>query len=918
MTSGIKMLLCIGLTASTMFAQDIKTGLTAHYLLNGNAIDTTANTNDGIINGPVPAIDRNGNAGGAYYFDGSDDYIMVKHNSSIDIGGGSFTIAAWVKPGSSTGNWFDVVAKRNPYSTPGWCLQMCYGPEIKLWTSSDELKGYNYTFQQDAWYFVATVRDTATGTLTYYINGVKSAPMAFSKANESNLAAMAIGKLSEESHQYFHGSIDELRLYTRALSIYDLDSLYKVNNPFPIDTITPPPANPACIAHWSFDSSYQQTFYDVTGNGYDLINSGSAAINLNAGVNGKAFECTNTLFKGIVKNSQGNFNSKNFTIEAWIYSNVDLVNPGSFYNYHEIFSYQSVASGLSEGYNLEIRADGKIHLGIARTDGIEHWIVCPSDSVLKLRTWYYVAGTYDGSAMKLYIDGKLAKQVAYSGGYELPHNNAVIGCQMLKDSTYRNWFNGKIDELKLYNYALDSATIARTYNANVPQAEAPFEINLGMKQAFAKAGDTVTVPIYLTNYEDFAISSCQFTMHIDPAIITLLDVAKDSGLAKNWTLAFNPARPDSIIIGMAGVSQTLAYGEGELIRCRFIVSGSAAANSFSTIDLRHINVDEANKLVIATTSSGKISIKQPTFMYGDVTGNKAVTIGDAQKVLEYVVGSLTLPDASCPTFTTAVADVSGNGIITSYDAALIFQYSVGLISKFPVESTGIGKRLAKSTAIGAPAAIVSIAMPHLISTNIYQYTVHAENIYGLRAGEFAFACDPAIVKSIKDVSAGVRSANIQAQFDAATNRYKVGLTTNDRVTDLASDLLTITVEHKAGVAGTGLGISTALLNEGTIETNFLNQGLQTGIMDNKLSGILSLNIPVELTITNHDIQIGNPKGNAVSVQLFNLQGRRMFSKSFSTGTIKVSVGLTGRSAGLYICRIATGGQAYDRTIMIAQ
>ena len=79
-------------------------GLVAHYPLDGNALDATANHHDGTIFGPVPTSDRDGRAGGAYAFDGQNDYIGVPYSAKMQPA--VVTLALWAERDSWTAGSF--------------------------------------------------------------------------------------------------------------------------------------------------------------------------------------------------------------------------------------------------------------------------------------------------------------------------------------------------------------------------------------------------------------------------------------------------------------------------------------------------------------------------------------------------------------------------------------------------------------------------------------------------------------------------------------------------------------------------------------------------------------------------------------------------------------------------------------------
>jgi len=64
-------------------------------------------------------------------------------------------------------------------------------------------------------------------------------------------------------------------------------------------------------------------------------------------------------------------------------------------------------------------------------------------------TWYHIAGTFDGANFKIYVNGKLENAVNHPG-IHADASDLLIGSR----TTQRNYFQGKIDDVRLYNHAL--------------------------------------------------------------------------------------------------------------------------------------------------------------------------------------------------------------------------------------------------------------------------------------------------------------------------------------------------------------------------------------------------------------------------------------------------------------------------------
>jgi hypothetical protein len=105
----------------------------------------------------------------------------------------------------------------------------------------------------------------------------------------------------------------------------------------------------------------------------------------------------------------------------------------------------------------------------------------PSNRTIYDNKWHYVAATFDGTVKKVYIDGILSRLYSGDNGSVVLEGDAatapirhslspvsIAGRVMgnLADGLSVETWNvvaGIYDEVEIYNYALDAATIARTY-----------------------------------------------------------------------------------------------------------------------------------------------------------------------------------------------------------------------------------------------------------------------------------------------------------------------------------------------------------------------------------------------------------------------------------------------------------------------
>src|ERR1017187_9928930 len=72
--------------------------------------------------------------------------------------------------------------------------------------------------------------------------------------------------------------------------------------------------------------------------------------------------------------------------------------------------------------------------------------------------WYCLVYTYDGTTTKLYIDGVLINSQAVAGLTFV--NNFDLFFGRLNNATFPYWFNGDLDEVRIYNRAINDLEVA--------------------------------------------------------------------------------------------------------------------------------------------------------------------------------------------------------------------------------------------------------------------------------------------------------------------------------------------------------------------------------------------------------------------------------------------------------------------------
>jgi hypothetical protein len=90
-----------------------------------------------------------------------------------------------------------------------------------------------------------------------------------------------------------------------------------------------------------------------------------------------------------------------------------------------------------------------------------------SSTIATIGEWYHVAGVYDGSEIKIYVNGDLEASNSYSGAIPTTTDNFYIGVDA---TTWVEYFNGSVEELSVWSKALTEAQIQTVMNDSLSAA----------------------------------------------------------------------------------------------------------------------------------------------------------------------------------------------------------------------------------------------------------------------------------------------------------------------------------------------------------------------------------------------------------------------------------------------------------------
>ena len=441
------------LNAGTTLGQ----GLVGWWTFDGSTIsgttasDSSGNGNNGtLISGPSKVA---GKIGQALSFNGINSTVQTGSDAIFTINGAK-SFGAWVK-WSGSGSETCVLDRANGYAitlaSSGAAVVYLQGISGQPFTST-------VIVTPGVWTHIFVTWD---GTNIFiYKNGVLtqtiSAPGPQSLSNDIvGIGATGLGTL------FFSGSLDDVRIYNRALSSAEVKQLYQEGsatlNARGTTLQDGTTLSSSLVGYWSFDGSdITDKIYDLSGQGNNayVVRSVATSSMKVAGKLGQALSFNGTSAY-IDAGAGGNVGLSDFTIAAWIKT------PAAGSGYPRILD-KGFGSG---GYTYYIDPTGSMGLGI---DGIyqsggrisggaadvfdNKWhfvaVVAHRSGVAT----YYIDGAVDGSTYD--ISSKVASNLT---------NSVHIGIGQPVPTTATDVFKGTMDEVRVYNRALSASEIKQLY-----------------------------------------------------------------------------------------------------------------------------------------------------------------------------------------------------------------------------------------------------------------------------------------------------------------------------------------------------------------------------------------------------------------------------------------------------------------------
>lgn len=227
-----QLLLILQVVSFSIMAQLPTNGLVFHYPMNGDLIDATGNGYNGTAISPILDSDRFGNSNSAYTFNGTSDYIELPSSSALkpDF---PFTVSLWFERLGTSINAQALYASDASFSAYSgfWVSHLTsdqiiagYGNGLGVSSSHRKTKHSNTLISSNGWYHIIAVFNELND-IDLYIN-CELDPGYYSGSSSSMIDQGLNGSLGRrQANDHHNGSIDDVRLYDRALTAEEIKFL---------------------------------------------------------------------------------------------------------------------------------------------------------------------------------------------------------------------------------------------------------------------------------------------------------------------------------------------------------------------------------------------------------------------------------------------------------------------------------------------------------------------------------------------------------------------------------------------------------------------------------------------------------------------------------------------------------------------
>ncbi len=148
--------------------------------------------------------------------------------------------------------------------------------------------------------------------------------------------------------------------------------------------------------------------------------------------------------------------TQDLTLECWYY-------PRDSASWSGPISFMTDNGHNESGYCFQFHNGKFLFSVVADNMAGNHYTDGPKADIT-MNQWVHVAGVYDGTSAKIYINGQLVDEIARSGNINFNHDILAFKLGKFYDSNESNYINGSLDEVRVWSVARTQVEIQASMN----------------------------------------------------------------------------------------------------------------------------------------------------------------------------------------------------------------------------------------------------------------------------------------------------------------------------------------------------------------------------------------------------------------------------------------------------------------------
>jgi hypothetical protein len=408
--------------------------------------DTTL-TYDGIAYNVTYA---SGHIGNAAVFNGSTSYI----DTGISSLGANFSVSMWINEdaldsGGFFGNW-NATSNDDMF----WRTQSDGSLRINIDGTSNQYFGSAGDVTINNWHHI--VVSFNSGTYEVYLDSNSLGTATTSNTVFNSGANFYIG--DDNSASYFDGSIDQVRIFDKAISAEDVATLYAETTSTASNTNPFSEGAGVALYTMDYDASEASGYYDGTPTNVEFGVGGK--INYGARFNGSS---------SYIDLGTSLLNSRSaFSVSTWV--NFDNLNTQNFIFY-------TSESGTGGNVGFYDFGNGSIYFQSDASTSANRGYISNS-GIYTTDEWVHIVMVFDGSAtgnsnrLKAYIQGT-ERTLTYDG--TIPSSTGTSTANSWIGGRSSTKFSGDIDQVRVFSKALSPDEVATLWNSGSGEIPCVYE-----------------------------------------------------------------------------------------------------------------------------------------------------------------------------------------------------------------------------------------------------------------------------------------------------------------------------------------------------------------------------------------------------------------------------------------------------------